>query len=68
MNIGIYRIKNEPSTYAIVDETGKVIEKFRLKQTANQMLSHYQTLKSSKCSIIQLKESSKKRRKDKNGG
>jgi len=68
MNKGIYRHKNEPSTYAIVDEHGKVIEKFRLKQTANQMLSHYQTLKGSKCYIIQLKESSKKRRKETNGG
>lgn len=68
MNKGIYRHKNEPSTYAIVDETGKVIEKFRLKQTANQMLGYYQNLKSSKCYIIQLKKSSKEKRKDKNGG
>ena len=68
MNKGIYRIKNELSTYAIVDDTGKVIEKFRLKQTANQMLGYYQNLKGSKCSIIQLKESSKKRRKETNGG
>ena len=67
MNKGIYRHKNEPSTYAIVDDKGNIIEKFRLKQTANQMLGYYESLKGIKCYIIQLKESSKKKR-DKNGG
>jgi len=46
---------NRPNSYAIVNQNGKILEKFRLKQTARYMMHSFKERFTGDLKIVELK-------------